>query len=91
MNNYNYYIIIYCILWMETPSPQFLKDIPMDRNKNLNIIVDLLLLSPIHGSKRKEKNKKKKRKKRAGSGLDTILLTYVFTQLWFVVSGLIYW
>ena len=33
---------------------------------------------------------KKEVKKRAGSGLGTVWLTYVFTNLWFIVSGVVY-
>ena len=32
----------------------------------------------------------KKKEKKAGNGLSTVLQIYVFTQLWFVVSGVVY-
>ena len=34
--------------------------------------------------------KEVKKKKRAGSGLGTVFADLMFTQLWFVVSGVVY-
>ena len=71
----------------------------MDRdNKDLlvNIIVDLLfalpsqMLGPTGLKKKLEKKKKKEKKKRELEVVWTVLLTYAFTQLWFVVSGVVY-
>ena len=33
---------------------------------------------------------KKKKGKKTGNGLGTVLLTYVFTQLWFMISGVVF-
>ena len=50
------------------------------------IIVDVCYLIPDAWAYRA----KKKQRKRAGSGLGSVLHTKVFTQLWFVVSGVVY-